>query len=445
MKKQRFGIVLPIVLISYFMILLDNSVVFTSTVKISHDLQMGPQALAWVSTAYVLTFGGLQLLGGRLGDIFGRRRLFLMGLGLFTVSSLAVGFSVNGPMIIAMRAIQGIGSAVLAPTTLALLLDNYQGKMLQQGFNYYGMTAGLGASLGLLIGGLIASLTSWRMGFLINVPVGVILFGLTLRYVKPGQATQHEALDIPGALFSVLGIAGIIYSINGEAYRLVALILGVLFLVLFVLQERRAAGPIMPLQLFRNPTRVGAYITRFFIIGMCFSFLYLAPQLMQNLYHYTPLQASIATLLMSVPQFVFATQVGRLSKHLSAAKIVVLAAAISVVAMVWIALVGVQRGFWLSLAAPLVLVGVGQAFAMSPLTTLGVAHATPDIAGAASGVINTFHQTGQSIGLAAVVALTANIGAFAPAFNNAAVVLAGYAVVALVAMLNVVRLERRAN
>lgn len=444
MKEKRFGIVLPIVLISYFMILLDNSVVFTSTVKISHDLQMGPQALAWVSTAYVLTFGGLQLLGGRLGDIFGRRRFFLLGLGLFTLSSLLVGFSVNGPMIIGMRAIQGIGSAILAPTTLALLLDNYQGKTLQQSFNYYGITAGLGSSLGLLIGGLIASLTSWRVGFLINVPVGIVLFILTLRYIKPGQVQQGQTLDVAGALFSVLGIAGIIYSINGEAYRLAALILGIIFLALFIRQERRAEVPIMPLKLFRDPTRVGAYITRFFIIAMCFSFLYLAPQLMQNLYHYTPLLASIASLLMSVPQFIFATQVGRLTERLSSAKLAALASAISVVAMLWIAVVGVQRGFWLSLAGPLVLVGIGQAFAMSPLTTLGVAHATPDIAGSASGVINTFHQTGQSIGLAVVVALTANVGAFAPAFNLSATILMGYAVVALVAMLNVVRLDHKA-
>ncbi|MCC3238093.1 MFS transporter, partial [Pediococcus acidilactici] len=125
MKKERFGIVLPIVLISYFMILLDNSVVFTSTVKISQDLQMTSRTLSWISTAYVLTFGGFQLLGGRLGDIFGRKRLFLIGTYIFTFSSLLVGLSVSAPMMIVMRAIQGAGAAILAPTTLALLMDNY--------------------------------------------------------------------------------------------------------------------------------------------------------------------------------------------------------------------------------------------------------------------------------------------------------------------------------
>lgn len=443
MEKRRFGIVLPIVLISYFMILLDNSVVFTSTVKISQDLQMNPQTLSWVSNAYILTFGGLQLLGGRLGDIFGRRRIFLLGLSLFTISSLLVGLSINGPMIIGMRAIQGIGSAALAPTTLALLMDNYQGKMLQRGFNYYGMTAGLGASLGLLIGGLIASFTSWRVGFLINVPVGLVLLILTLRYVKRDQTTHQQSLDARGALFSVIAIAGLIYSINGEAYRLIALIIGVVFLVLFILQERRVDVPIMPLELFHDSTRVGAYIARFFIAGMALSFLYLAPQLMQNLYHYTPLLASVAFLLMSIPQFIFATQVGRLSDWLSPAKLATIATAISAVAMLWIALVGVQRGFWLGLAGPLVLVGIGQGFAMSPLTTLGVAHVTGDMAGSASGVINTFHQTGQSVGLAVVVALTANLKPYATAFNVSGAILMVYAVIAFLATLNIVRIERR--
>lgn len=256
MKKERFGIVLPIVLISYFMILLDNSVVFTSTVKISQDLQMTPRTLSWISTAYVLTFGGFQLLGGRLGDIFGRKRLFLIGTYIFTFSSLLVGLSVSAPMMIVMRAIQGAGAAILAPTTLALLMDNYQGKMLQRGINYcginyYGMTAGLGASLGLLIGGLIASFTSWRIGFLINVPVGVGIILLTIKNVKKDQQVKSQSMDVLGSLYSAIAIAAVIYSINGEKYRLFALIVSVMFLGLFIRQKGHAKIAIMPLELFK--------------------------------------------------------------------------------------------------------------------------------------------------------------------------------------------------
>jgi len=171
-SKEKFGIVLPIILLSYFMILLDNSIVFTSTVRIAADLHLDSQTLAWVSSAYTLTFGGFQLFGGRIGDVYGRKRVFLMGLLLFSVGSLMVGLATNSPMIIAMRAFQGVGSAILAPTTLALLLDNYQGKMRSRGIAAYGTTAGIGASFGMVLGGVITSAFSWRVGFFLNVPVG---------------------------------------------------------------------------------------------------------------------------------------------------------------------------------------------------------------------------------------------------------------------------------
>lgn len=433
MKKNSFGIILPIVLISYFMILLDNSVVFTSTVKISQQLHMNAQLLSWVSNAYVLTFGGLQLFGGRLGDLIGRKRIFLIGLSIFTVSSLLVGLSVNASMMITMRAIQGIGAAILAPTTLALLIDNYQGQLLSRAIAYYGATAGLGASFGLLIGGFIASFTSWRLGFLINVPVGIIIFILTLRYVQDHAQTTNVPIDIAGTIFSIIGISGIIYGINGTQGKAISLIIGIIFLVLFILQEKKASVPLMPLQLFKNPVRVGAYISRFFIIGMAFTFLYLTPQVMQNVYHYTPFLASAMFLFMNIPQFIAATLVPRLTAKTSNAKIATLASLISVIALLWIVISGVQRGFWISLMVPMILLGIGQGFAISPLTSLGVANTTEDIAGSASGVVNTFHQTGQSMGLAITVALTNNIYNPVASFNTSMLIIAGYAFISLIA------------
>jgi len=159
-EKDRFGIILPIILVSYFMILLDNSIVFTSTVKIANDLQLNSQTLAWITNAYALTFGGFLLLGGRAGDIFGRKRVFSVGMFIFSLGSLLVGLSQNGTMIITMRAFQGVGAAILAPTTLALLMDNYTGSMLTRAIAYYGATAGLGGSIGLILGGIIASFWS---------------------------------------------------------------------------------------------------------------------------------------------------------------------------------------------------------------------------------------------------------------------------------------------
>ena len=430
--SEKFGIILPIVLISYFMILLDNSVIFTSTVKISQDLKMNAQALSWISNAYVLTFGGFQLFGGRLGDLIGRKKLFLAGLIIFSVSSLLVGLSINPAMIIIMRAIQGIGSAILAPTTLALLMDNYQGELLSRAIAYYGATAGLGASFGLLIGGFITSFSSWRYGFLINVPLGIILFILTVTKVhEKGNLTQ-QSLDVLGTIFSILGLSGIIYGINGERYKGVSLVIGCILLVLFILQEHRAKVPMMPLKLFTSPIRSGAYLSRFFFTGVAFTFLYLAPQAMQNVYHFSPFKSSLMFLFMNIPQFIAATFVPRLVAKLSNAKVALIATIFNVISLAWIAMAGIQRGYWEALGIPMILLGIGQGLIVSPLTSLGIADTTLDIAGSASGVVNTFHQTGQSVGLAVVTAVTSSLTPFARVFNVAMVILMIYSLLSLI-------------
>ena len=161
--KKKVDWILVVILASYFMILLDNSIIFTGTVKIAADLHLSQSALSWVSSAYSLTFGGFLLLGGRAGDLFGRRRIFQIGLIIFGLGSLLVGLAVNAPMIIGARAFQGIGSAILAPTTLAILMDTYRGEHQIRAISYYGAMAGIGASVSLVIGGMFASLLKWRM------------------------------------------------------------------------------------------------------------------------------------------------------------------------------------------------------------------------------------------------------------------------------------------
>lgn len=233
-KVQKFGMVLPIVLFSYFMILLDNSIIFTSTVHISQDLQISATLLSWVSNAYALTFGGFLLFFGRMGDIYGRKRIFQIGLVIFTVASFLVGISTSSTMIIAMRAFQGIGSAILVPTTLALLMDAYRGQQRATAIAYYGVTAGLGASFGLLIGGLITSYSSWRYGFLINVPVGIIMFCLTQRFISQSLRDKDLVLDWWGAILSVITFSSLVYSINGNVLRWLSGVICVFAFVTFL-------------------------------------------------------------------------------------------------------------------------------------------------------------------------------------------------------------------
>ncbi|WP_125570537.1 MFS transporter [Lacticaseibacillus songhuajiangensis] len=443
MNKSKFGMVLPIILISYFMILLDNSIVFTSTVKIAADLHMDAQSLAWVTNAYALSFGGLLMIGGRAGDIYGRRRVFIAGLLIFTLGSLLVGMSQSGAMIIAMRALQGVGSAILAPTTLALLMDSYQGATRTRAIAYYGATAGIGASFGLVIGGLIASYFSWRDGFLLNVPVGLIMLALTLKFV-PAKAGQGGRLDWLGAISSAIGFAGLIYSINGTAYQLLAAVVALVALVTFIWAEHRAAAPIMPLRLFADRQRSSAYLARFFYLGAMISYFFLVPQAMQNVYGYTPLLAALGFLPETIPQFLSATVLARLNDRFSNNQLMLSGVIITLVGLVMGAVVGIHGGFFWALAVPMVIIGIGQGLSLSPLTVAGVANTDPEIAGSASGVVNTVHQIGSSFGLSVIVALTSRWVNPAVSYNHAAYLMAGFMVLALLATLNGVRRGRTA-
>lgn len=407
MKKTNKKVILAIILISYFMILLDNSIIFTGTVKIAAELNLSQTTLSWVTNAYSLTFGGLLLLGGSIGDIIGRKRVFMIGLTVFAVGSLLVGLANSAVMIILARAFQGIGSAILAPTTLALLMDSFSGEARTRAIAAYGDTAGIGASIGLVIGGIFASLLSWRDGFFINVPIAIIMIGLTVLFIPTTQATQAKRLDLIGALTSIIGMTALVYSLVGQQGRLLALLVAVVAIAAFIWQEARTKQPMMPLRLFADRERLGGYIARFFYLGAMLSMWFLTPQIMQTHLGFTPLQAGIGFFPLTVVNFIVALQVSKLTTRFGNTKLLTVGIAKTAIGMCALGFFSEQVGYALGIAVPMILMGIGQGLTLSPLTVAGVANTLPADAGAASGVVNMVHQIGGSIGMSFIVAVSA--------------------------------------
>lgn len=405
MTKQRFGMVLPITLLAYFLILMDNSIIFTSATEIGQSLDLSSSTLSWVSNAYTLTFGGFLLLSSRLSDLLGRKRIFLIGLTIFGLSSLLIGLSGNATLVIALRAIQGLGSSIIAPTTLALMMDNYQGQMRERAIAYYGVTAGIGASLGLLIGGGLTTLFSWEAGFLINVPLTALLFCLTIRFV-PNKAGLKTKIDYIGAILSVIGLAALIDGLTSNQWLLI--LLAVIVLACFISFESRKKQPMLPLVLFHNRVRAGAYVARMLFMMAMLPYWFFLPQVWQASYHLTALQSGLAFLPLTLVQFVVSLSLGRLTARFGNQLILLVGEGLLFLGLLWTALSAVSSGYWLAFALPMVVIGIGQGLVLAPVTSAGLYQAPDELAGIASGLTNTAHQIGGPIGLSLIVATAGN-------------------------------------
>lgn len=438
-RKEKFGIILPIVLISYFLILLNNSLIFTSTVKISAELQMNNLMVAWISNAYALTFGGFLAFSAKLGDIIGRKKSLLTGLVIFSLASLLVGMSQSATMIISMRALQGIGASLLAPATLALLMDNYQGEQLTRAIAYYGTTAGIGASLGMIIGGLIASYMSWRAGFYLDLIVGIILIVMSILGITNQKATHGAKIDWWGTITSVIGFSGLVYSLNGSSYRLVAFIVSIVTLIIFGYIESKVEHPLMPLVVFKDNQRISALILRFFMLGASMSYFFLMPQALQKVFGFSPLMASISFLPLTVIQFIVSLYIPRLTARFSNTSVLISGVVVDTLGFVLGSVIGINSGYWWGVAFPMIFLGIGQGLIMGPATVAGVAGTSGEIAGAASGVVNTFHQIGGAVGLAFISTMINGLKGADVMIDQAQFWMVVLAIIMTVAAINILR------
>jgi EmrB/QacA subfamily drug resistance transporter len=416
------SLTLAIILACYLMIVLDMSVIITALPKIHTSLHFSSAGLSWVQNAYTITFGGLLLLGARAGDILGRRRVFVAGIALFTAASLAAGLAQSAGWLLAARAVQGVGAAVAAPSTLALLTTSFrEGAERTRALAFYSAVAGGGGSAGLVLGGMLTDWVSWRWGLFINVPIGLALVYLAPRHLP--ETDRHEGrFDLPGAATSTLGMAALVYGFVraasagwGDRGTVASFIAAVVLLVAFVLNELRAEQPITPLRLFASRERSGAYVARILVVGGMFSMFFFMTQFLQGVLGYNPLQAGLAFLPMTGVLFTMVRVVPRLAPRVGALPLLICGLAVALTGMVWLSRLLAGTAFFPDIALPLVLLGSGMGVAFTPLTAAGIAGVADGDAGAASGLVNVAHQLGGSLGLGILVTVFAAAGRSAAA------------------------------
>jgi EmrB/QacA subfamily drug resistance transporter len=424
-------LVLGVILATYLMIVLDASVVITALPSIAERLDFSPAALSWVQSAYALTFGGLLLLGARMGDILGRRRTFVAGVALFTVASFLGGLAQSQGWLLGARALQGVGAAIAAPSTLALLTTNFpEGPERVRALAAYGAVAGGGGSVGLVLGGMLTDWISWRWGLWINVPVGAVLVWLAPRVLEETERRPGR-FDLPGAAASTAGMTALVYGFVhaaeagwGDALTVASFVAAAILLTAFVAVERRAAQPVTPLRLFADRGRAGAYAARMLLVGGMFSMFFFLSQYLQGVHGFSPLQAGIAFLPMTVVMFSTVQIVPWLTARWGAARLLVTGVAVALAGMAWLSRLGEATPFFPGIALPLVLLGLGMGAALAPLTAAGIAGVQPADAGAASGIVNAAQQLGASLGISVLVTIAAGgaggHAAVGPALDGAA-------------------------
>jgi EmrB/QacA subfamily drug resistance transporter len=406
--------ILAIILTSTLMVVMDVSIVTTALPKIHTEFGFSPVDLSWVANAYSLAFGGLLLLGAKSGDLFGMRKMFIIGLAVFTFASLAVGLAQSAAWLIIARVIQGLGASILSPSTLALLTVNFkEGHERTRVLALYGTIVGIATSVGLVLGGIVTSLISWRVAFFLNVPIGIVLLFAAFKYIAE-TSQQKGKLDILGALLSTVGMTSLVYGIVhagdfgwSNSVTIMTVLAGIILLAGFIVNEWKVEDPIMPLRIFKSRGRSGSYSARTLYLGVMISFWFFLTQYLQVVKGFSPILAGIAFLPMTLANFGAAFYIPRLTRRIGNPLVIAVGIGITVVGMIWLSRITAASSYFLQFALPLVLLGIGQGLSQGPLTAEGLKGVANENAGAASGITYVASQLGAALSLAILVTVFA--------------------------------------
>jgi EmrB/QacA subfamily drug resistance transporter len=416
---------LAVCCLAQFMVVLDISIVNVALPQMKAGLHLSPGGEQWVINAYTLTFAGLLMLGGRAADLFGRRRVFLLGVGLFTGFSLLGGLAQNGTWLITARALQGTAGAVLAPATLSLLTTTFTAPAVRRrALGAWSATAASGAAIGVLAGGILTDLLDWRWVLFVNVPVGVaLLAGAAWALTESRAGHTARRLDIPGAVTVTAGIALLVYAIVststhpwGSARTISILAAGIAMLGAFVLIEARLAQhPLVPLGVFRRRSLTAANGVSLAIGASIFSLFFFLSLYLQQVNGYTPLRAGLAFLPVGLAILATALLAARMVARIGARRQLTAGLLLAAAGLAWMTRLAPGDGYWPGVFLPALLAGAGLGASFVPMTMAATAGVPPQQAGLASGLVNTTRQIGGAIGLAVAATVAAAVHAQSPA------------------------------
>jgi EmrB/QacA subfamily drug resistance transporter len=448
--------------VAFFMTVIDLTIVNVSLPTIGRDLHFSQTNLQWVVTAYALTFGGFLLLGGRAADLLGRRRVLMLGLGMFSAASLAAALATSSAFMVGARAVQGIGAAIMLPAALSIVMNMFQeGAERNKALGIWGALGAAGATVGVIAGGLLTRYAGWQYIFYLNVPIGALALLLAPRIVPESRLdTARRKFDVAGALAGTGGLVLLVDAIAqapqygwGATRTIGVLAAAVALLAAFFAIERRVTDPILPLQIFRLRTLAGANVAALLLGGSFFAFIFVGTLYMQQVLHYSALQTGLAWLAGSLTSVALAG----LSQALVTRRgtKLVMAAGMTMIGAgaIWATQAPVHGHFLANLAGPFIVAGAGTAFAFIPISIAALAGVKQHQAGLASGLLNTSQQLGGAIGIAIASSVAAShtqtllhAGDAAPAalnggFQHALWVLGGIGLLAVPAIFALVRRE----
>jgi len=414
-EENRKWWTLAAVSFGLFMIMLDNTIVNVALPSIQRSLDLKISELEWVVTGYALTFGALMLTGGKLADLLGRRLIFVVGLAVFTLSSLACGLAGGASLLIAARVVQGLGAAMMNPSTLSIITVTFPPRQRGTAIGIWAGVSALALAIGPLVGGLITEHINWNWIFFINVPVGAIAIVAAYAFIDESRDTsQEQRPDVPGLTTSSLGLFALSYAlIEANTYGwtstriLTAFIVAAVSLVAFVLLERHQRLPMLDLSLFRNIGFTGAN-TVMLLVGLAmFGVFFYVSLYVQQVLGYSPTQAGASFLPWTLLIILVAPQAGRLSDRIGPRPLVSSGMAVVAGALFVFSRLGVNASFW-DLLPGMLLGGVGMSLAMAPTTAAAMSSVRPEKAGVGSAVLNSMRQVGGSFGIAVMGAIVAS-------------------------------------